>query len=301
MNRHFYKIAGFTCCISFEEGQENGVSLIPSFEPFRIDEAEAASSPTLFSLHVDDSLRPIPKDQRERIRKVDTGNGDTIVDETKDGYQFIIKDLFGNGCCLLQTTADFSDCRCALNGSRGMRIFGLNNALMLAFAFSGSERDTALIHASTVRKDGYGYAFTAKSGTGKSTHVAQWLGNIPGCDMMNDDNPIVRIEDGVPYIYGSPWSGKTPCYRNVRARLGAIVKINRDDTNHVSPAKPIEAFTTLLGACSSMKWDRRIFDNVCRIITTLVESAPNYNLYCRPDKEAAIVCHNAISRNRKLQ
>lgn len=37
---------------------------------------------------------------------------------------------------------------------------------------------------------------------------------------MNDDNPVVRVIDGEAMIYGSPWSGKTPCYRQVKAPLG---------------------------------------------------------------------------------
>lgn len=103
-----------------------------------------------------------------------------------------------------------------------MRKFGLNNALMLIFAFAGSKIETLLLHASLVRQNGYGYAFIAKSGTGKSTQVSMWLRYLSGCDLMNDDNPILRIIDDTPYIYGSPWSGKTPCYRNVKAKLGAI-------------------------------------------------------------------------------
>ena len=90
-----------------------------------------------------------------------------MVDRFEDGsYQYIIKNINGQECCLLQADKEFANCRCALNGNFNMRQFGLNNALMLIFAFAGSIRQTLLIHASLVRKDGYGYAFIAKSGTG---------------------------------------------------------------------------------------------------------------------------------------
>ena len=98
---------------------------------------------------------------------------------------------------------------------------------MLAYAFATGGRQTLLIHASLVRHQGRGYAFVAKSGTGKSTQVAMWLRCIPGCDLMNDDNPVVRVIDGEVMIYGSPWSGKTPCYRQVKAPPGAITQIDR--------------------------------------------------------------------------
>jgi hypothetical protein len=158
---------------------------------------------------------------------------------------------------MLQTNKSFDDCQCALNGNYNMRCFGLNNALMLVFAFAASRRQTLLLHASLVRQNGYGYAFIAKSGTGKSTHVSMWLRHLPGCDLMNDDNPIVRFIDVEPYIYGCPWSGKTPCYRNVRARLGAITRIDRAPHNAIEQLDPIEAFASLLPSCSSMKWGQR--------------------------------------------
>ena len=162
-------------------------------------------------MEVDDTLHPVPKVQRCRIRVFDTGNGDTAVDRLEDGgYQFIIKDIRGRACCLLIADKAFAHCRCALNGDGMMRSFGLNSALMLAYAFATGGRQTLLIHASLVRHQGRGYAFVAKSGTGKSTQVAMWLRCIPGCDLMNDDNPVVRVIDGEAMIYGSPWSGKTP-------------------------------------------------------------------------------------------
>ena len=100
-NCNFFKIAEHGVSISFTESPINNMSLIPSFEPFRV---EGLSSAPLLSLTVDDTLRPIAKDRRERIRTFDTGNGDTIVDRLDNGgYQFIIKNINGAECCLLRT------------------------------------------------------------------------------------------------------------------------------------------------------------------------------------------------------
>lgn len=280
--------------IIFKDTCRNNMSLLRSFEPFRT--AESLSGGLFFQLTVDDSLQP-KREGRERIRTFDTGNGDTVVDRYPDGgYQFIIKDIRGGECCLLQANKDFSNCQCALNGNYDMRCFGLNNALMLVFAFAGSHQQTLLIHASLVRHNGRGYAFIAKSGTGKSTHVSLWLRHIPNCDLMNDDNPIIRIIDGQPYIYGGPWSGKTPCYRQVKAPLGAVTRIDRAPENSIEKLPPIEAFASFLPSCSSMKWDNDIFNNVCNTVTKVVETTGIYTLHCLPDKEAAILCHKTISQ-----
>lgn len=268
------------------------MSLLPSFSAFSVEGGE--NDERLFTLTVDDGLRPAK--ERSLVRKFDTGNGDTLVYQLPDGgYQYIIRDVYDRDCCLLICNADFSDCRCALNGDWTMRSFGLNDALMLVYAFAGAFRQTMLIHASCVMHQGKGYPFTAASGTGKSTHTSLWMKHIEDVQLMNDDNPIIRLEDGVPYIYGSPWSGKTPCYRNVRMPLGAITRIERAPRNWIERLAPVQAFATLLPACSSMKWDERIYSLLCDAITTIIETTPVYTLHCLPDAEAARVCHQALT------
>lgn len=287
-----FNVAELNIRVIFKKGQKNNMCLLPSFEPFR---TESITEELLFQLTVDDTLSPVKKELRERIGVFDTGNGDTVVDRLPDGgYQYIIKDINGAECCLLQTNKNFSDCHCALNGNYNMRCFGLNNAMMLIYAFAGSMKQTLLIHASLVRCENHGYAFIAKSGTGKSTQVSLWLRYIPGCDLMNDDNPIIRIIDGTPYIYGSPWSGKTPCYRNVKAPLGAVTRIDRAKMNSIEKLRPIEAFASFMPSCSSMKWDKDIFDCVCKNVTKIIETTGIYILHCLPDEEAARICHRTI-------
>ncbi len=300
-NTYSFCIAEHLLHVTFAESQHNDISLLPSFEPFLIKKEDndgcLVSDNSLFEIIVDDSLTPRHSQERERIDIVDTGNGLTTVDATCDGgYQFIIKDIQGRSCCMLQTNNDFSIAKCALNGDTEMRRFGLNNAIMMAYAFRGSFYDTLLIHASLVRNNGYGYAFIAKSGTGKSTHTSLWMKYIEGCDLMNDDNPVIRVKDGKAFIYGSPWSGKTPCYRNVKAPLGAITKIDRSAENKAERLSPTLAFTQVLPACSSMKWDKTVFRNTYDTVIKLIEATPGiYVLHCRPDEEAAIVCNKAIA------
>ena len=293
MNSNYFRIADLNVCIQFADGQSNDMSLLPAFKVFRSD--EVASDDLFFTLLVDDNVRPA-KD-RQLVRKFDTGNGDTVVYQLPDGgYQYIIRDIYDRDCCLLVCNVDFTACRCALNGDYTMRSFGLNDALMLVFAFAGAYRQTLLIHASCVSYQGYGYPFIAKSGTGKSTHTSLWLKHIEGSELMNDDNPVVRIVDGIPYIYGSPWSGKTPCYKDVKAPLGAVTRIDRALVNSVDRLGPVEAFASLLPACSSMKWDSLLYKNLCDTVTSVIETTPIYTLHCRPDEEAARVCHQTIVR-----
>ncbi|MDN5554002.1 hypothetical protein [Prevotella sp.] len=291
----YYRIADHIININNNGNELIFLSLLPSFIPFKCE--KPVNEELLFKLTIDESIALIEGDRVHRIRAFDTGNGDTVVDLLGDGgYQFVIKNLKDEDCVLLITNKDFSDCRCRLFGTRTMQSFGLNNALMLIMAFAGSSKDTILVHASLVRHNGYGYAFIAKSGTGKSTQVSLWLRYIPNCDLMNDDNPVIRLIDGVPYIYGSPWSGKTPCYRNVKAPLGAITRIDRAKSNSVEKLSPVLSFASVLPSCSSMKWDKEIFNNICNVVSKIIEKVSIYTLHCTPEKEAAEICQRTISK-----
>ena len=296
MKTEYFNIAGLNVCLRFADDTVNNLSLLPSFSVFQTEEVPASES-LFFTLTVDDSLKVAPK--KSLVRKFDTGNGDTVVYQLPDGgYQYIIRDIYNRDCCLLITNEHFTQCQCALNGDHTMRSFGLNDALMLIFAFAGSFHQTLLIHASCIMRGDTAYPFIAPSGTGKSTHTALWLKHIEGCELLNDDNPIVRIlDDGKPYIYGSPWSGKTPCYRNLVAKLGAVTRIERAPQNSIEKLAPVQAFASLLPSCSSMKWDSKIYNNICDTVTRVIETTPIYTLHCLPDEEAARLSFATLVKN----
>lgn len=293
---HYYSIAEYYIKILFNKSNINNEHLLPSFTPFQ---TSYTGEDPFFQLIIDDSIAPLNKESLEKIGDFDTGNGIISVCKSKDTegtYQYIINNIHGHNCCLLQTYNNFSHCKCALNGNFNMRLFGLNNALMIIFAFKGSFNNTLLIHASAICHKNQAYAFIAKSGTGKSTHSSLWLKYIPECELINDDNPIIRIINNIPYLYGSPWSGKTPCYRNIKIKLGGITRIDRADVNSISKLSPTDAFASLLPSCSTMKWDTIIFNNICSTISTLIGNTNIYTLHCLPNKDAAITCHKMISK-----
>jgi hypothetical protein len=253
----------------------------------------------LFTMTVDDNLDW--QEDGEEIGVFDCGGCNHGVYRMNDGgYQYAVHDVQDVLCSRMRSNADFSVCQVSLLGKTWVqRNYGLNNALMMAFSFASAQMGTMLMHASVIRCDGRGYLMTAPSGTGKSTHTRLWYDNIPGCDLMNDDNPVVRIIDGHPIVFGSPWSGKTPCYRNIKAPLGGIALINRAESKRLERQRPIDAFITLLPACSTMKWDERIYRCNGDTVTKLIETIPVYTLHCLPDRESAVVASTGMKAGVK--
>lgn len=289
MNTYRYGIAGHLCEIRFLDDC-NDEALLPSFAPF----VSADEGGLLFRLVVDDSFTFATSG--EEVGQFDCGGNNFGVYHTETGYQYEICNERKELCALLQTNADFSECRAALVAKdNANRLFGLNNALMLVYAFASAEHGTLLMHASVIRNGGTGYLFLGKSGTGKSTHTRLWRQYIPGSDLMNDDNPVVRVtEDGVR-IYGSPWSGKTPCYRNIEAPVGAFVQLQQRPENTIRRQNVMECFASMLPSVSTMKWDKRIYKAHCDTISAIIARTPMFLLGCLPDEAAAWLSYHTIT------
>ena len=269
-------------------------AVLPSLAPFASD--DAATAP-MFVMTIT-TCEPPACDWRE-IGDFDTGNGHTRVekDDTTGDYRFLMRNIAEQPVARMWTRQGFTHCYCKLLAITTVdATFALNTALMMAYAFEGAHHDTLLIHASCATIGDWAYAFIARSGTGKSTHVANWLKHVPDATLLNDDNPVVRVIDGEVYIYGSPWSGKTPCYLNERKRLGAITRIERAPSNRIVREPVAAAFASLLPSCSTMKWDKAIYDDLIKTITNVVASTGIYTMYCLPDREAAEICSTTIAQ-----
>lgn len=203
-----------------------------------------------------------------------------LVELAKDGTQ-------GTPLCRLQVLANAhaSEAECAIN-----------NALMLLYMVYTTKLGTLMIHSSVTMWNGGGYAFLGKSGTGKSTHSSLWLKNIESTELLNDDNPVVRHIDGKSYIYGSPWSGKTPCYKNRRVELKAIVQLSQAPFNRITSLRGLEAYAAFMPSCSSIKWKKELADALNATIEAVIMSTKTFHLECLPDDDAAFTCFNEVTK-----
>ena len=172
----------------------------------------------------------------------------------------------------------------------------VTHAVMIAYLLATAGNGTLLIHASSVMLDGKAYLFQGKSGTGKSTHAALWTRYLPGAELLNDDHPVIRFTpDGVATVYGSPWSGKTDCYRNLSAPVGAFVRIVRDSENRLERLPLLKAYASLTASVFYLPFlSEELRETRHMTIERLVGSVPCCEMHCRPDRDAAITCHRSI-------
>ncbi len=291
---NYYRIADFGVKLITEDVAT--VDLLPSFQPFH---SALALDDLLFTMQVGEHLVDENVEAYEEIGQFDCGGANHGVYHNAEGYKFFIYSVEGELCSIFQTRAGFSDCRISLfKDDYADRSFGLNNAMMIAFAFSSAHKGTLMMHSSVIVSGGRAYFFQGKSGTGKSTHSRLWFDHIPGCELLNDDNPVVRIfDDGSVMAYGTPWSGKTPCYRNKKAPLGAFLRLEQYPENIISKQNKLQSFASILSSCSTMIWDKPLYRAICDTVGKIAERVPSYYLKCLPNAEAARLSHDTMTGN----
>lgn len=286
-----YKVAGHVFHLEIPVG--NSIAgMLSQYEPFVTE----PSADPLFTLETVDRL---PCGGEEKVYDVKTEPGEPKIVLYRNGERWYSEMAVTSErpvCARMLAEKDFRRAMVQVEKGRDA-LFGINNALMLLFAFSTAGLGTLEMHASVVCHDSKAYLFLGKSGTGKSTHSSLWLKYIEGTHLVNDDNPIVRVmEDGSVRVFGSPWSGKTPCYKNEDWPVGAFVRIRQSPENKISRLSVVESYASLYSSCSGFKADRSMADGLHRTLESVVLSVPCHVLDCRPDEEAARVCFAEVTR-----
>jgi len=297
-SRTSFKVAGHVfeiyCCA---ESKVPVTSLMENYIPFSVDEDEG---PSVFSLEIAETSKEV--EYTEDTRQLDEGQ-EIICGRTSDGLP-VFEYYTGN----IKTGIHV----CSRDFSKGwlyfsreleslsptkiahLKKYALNNSVMVQYALSTACEYTALFHSAVVMREGKGYLFLGKSGTGKSTHARMWLARFKDAELLNDDNPVVRIEQDGIWVYGSPWSGKTPCYKNCRAKIAGIVDLSQAPQNEIRPIKGIEAYMALVVSISGMRWNKKIADGLHDTENRLAQEVRMFHLDCLPNENAAEVCHAAF-------
>jgi hypothetical protein len=187
--------------------------------------------------------------------------------------------------------------------------------------------DTLLFHGSLIAVDGEGYLFTAKSGTGKSTHTKLWREYFGDrAVMVNDDKPLLHLvkhgadceqkeatnhetdftvsddeKSGSKYAekysvraYGTPWDGKHRLSTNMSVPLKAICILERSETNHIESITLKEAYPMLLQQSYRPKNAERLLKTL-PLVDQLGKSVKLYRLGCNMEPEAAVVAYGMMS------
>ena len=285
----YYRVAGHLFSVTSEEPLD---ALMDNYRPFL---CEKTAEPTVFDL----TIGPIDCSGERTHVYTDTSDDDMPrieVDRLGSNWLFRVSETKTSEVCIrILVSDDWHQARLQFRGGPGR--FGIDNACMLLYAFATARMRTLMMHAAVIMRQGKGYLFLGHSGTGKSTHARMWMQAFDDARLLNDDNPVLRLLDsGEVRVYGSPWSGKTPCYINEEVPVGAIIQLAQAPANAIRPLRLPQAYANMLSSSSGLKILPDMMDALYDTISRVIQTVQVYHLDCLPDTAAARLCAETTCR-----
>lgn len=295
--KQWYKVGGYYFSIAVDSIPYL-LDQLSNCHPFRASEDDVRTSDdAIFSLSVRETMQEPLFTGKFVVQFEGEGLFLNLYESPSGKYIFTLS-MDSRSIALLEVDPVSSQALLTVSAESGRlrQAFAVNNALMLLYALSTACKNTVLIHASVIAHKDKAYVFLGKSGTGKSTHSRLWLEYLEESYLLNDDNPIIRLHGDEVLVYGSPWSGKTPCYRNESKTLGGIVRLSQYPQNRIRRLDGAAAYAALSPSVSAIRWKRDYADGLHETLENIVSRISIYHLQCRPDEEAMRLCYDTISR-----
>lgn len=293
-----FRVAGLKFSVSSDATLPELQSLLPSYRTFY--EKEATDGAPLFELsaHIAGKDEQPADPEGQLLHTFD--EPDIIQEfyaEPQGGHSIRIYTHPRSLAAILHASADWRQAHAEIFGDKDTQSYALGNVIMMLYALTALDTNALLIHASVIEHGGKGYIFQGKSGTGKSTHSRLWLKYIPDTALLNDDNPVVRLmPDGTVRVFGTPWSGKTPCYINRSVPVGAFVRLFQAPANKIVQMQPPLSGASIVGSSSGMRWDTDFYTRMLQLSFSIAKQTGIFTLHCLPDEEAARICHAAVTK-----
>lgn len=162
--------------------------------------------------------------------------------------------------------------------------------------------DAFVFHGVALEYEGEAYLFTARSGVGKTTHTRLWLSRFgERVKVLNGDKPILRLVDGVPFVFGSPWQGKENYGYRGNAPLKALAFVHRSPENR---AETVTDPSSVILPFLSQTYVPQHEDSVSRVFAitdTVLKTIRLCHLYVNMEIDAAEVAFGAMVQDGRME
>ncbi|MCB2300100.1 hypothetical protein [Clostridium tagluense] len=196
-------------------------------------------------------------------------------------------------------TKDYSKVEIHLRKNQAHPVFSLTDFEYMYTGLAFSDRLTKLggvvLHGSSIEYKRQGIIFSANSGIGKSTHTNLWKERFGDeVAIVNDDKPAIRFYKDMPYVFGTPWSGKTDLNTNIQVPLKAIIFIKRAETNWIEKLQVRDSVFNLTEQIWRPYYDTEIGEKTLDVIEKLISTVPIYRLHCSINQESVTAVLNKL-------
>lgn len=292
MQRASFLIAGLGLEVLLAE-ELQGLLMQPNFAPFRRPRIEKP----ILKVEVLEPAAALEYKAGELLDEDHNDMGHVRLYASGDDFRVVLRQAAGGSDHTMWLSASLDKALIAFDPSDRYAREALSSLLRIAFSQAALNHRAVSLHASCVVSEGEAILFLGKSGTGKSTHARLWMAE--GAELLNDDNPLLRIEEEGVKAYGTPWSGKTPCYKDAGYPLRGIVRLSQAAENRFTPLQEFEAFVALLPSASVIRRSEELHNKLCDLLgeVTLNPGVLVGALACRPDREAWLCCREGLRKS----
>lgn len=158
-----------------------------------------------------------------------------------------------------------------------------------------------MMHGAAVAYNNRAYIFSAKSGTGKTTHVMQWLKRLPEAFIINGDKPFIATGtgDNPPSVCGSPWGGKENYYTNTMVPVRSVIMMERAEENSIEQISFADAFPLFLQQVFIPEDEERLRKTL-HLMQSLGRTVSFWRFRCNNFREDCFdVAYNALVRDQE--
>lgn len=290
MQQVFYRVAD-QYIVFHTPDAEATAAILPNYAPFRQDDLPKDTE-ALLEVWGDCSCHE--QGDKNLLEAVDDYQYKSKIYRLEDGGRQIsitLQDYTEVGCF----TPDWKKLHCCSSLTNQDARYLIDRLTMIAFTMVTNKLGMVKFHASVTKLNDKALLFLGVSGTGKSTHSRLWREYVHGASLLNDDEPIVRVmPDGSVRVYGCPWSGSTPCYKDEWADVAAFVHLYQSSENKLVKLPGREAFDSLFSSSAFMLSDQANRMQVFNSIADILSRVSVYQLECRPDEGAVALTRTLI-------
>lgn len=171
--------------------------------------------------------------------------------------------------------------------------FNLFHAIRIAYLIYALGKGKVMLHSSSILYKNRIWAFSAPSGTGKSTHCEIW-NKLYGTPVINGDLNLLGIEDDRAYVYGTPWCGTSGIFDTKIYPLGGVILLKQGPQNLIKELSDEQKELLVQQRLVTSVWDEAMLDKTFEIVSDLVENIYVTRYYCTKEDEAAQIIHSSI-------
>jgi hypothetical protein len=150
------------------------------------------------------------------------------------------------------------------------------------------QHDALIIHAAGVVWEGQGLIFGGRSGIGKTTLARLW--RKQGGVLLNDDRVILRLIDGRPHLFASPWHGEEERVFDQSAPLAGIFHLSQAPTHQCTRLNGAAAVANLMATAVAPFYSAPGIARMLKLAERITQAAPSQRLAFHPNDGIVPFC-----------